>query len=385
MNSAKKTQKKDSQKTMAEENTGLEYASLYDDDAGPTEEEKMQMQLEAREAAAYRKKILFQQHMIRLAAITAAIIFVAIVLYSLHLYEGKTKIASAAIAGTSASVTETPKLPSANSSATADTHIQISEASISVSAESAASSSASALSSADILSGISHGDYHIYDPNASYQTVNETVTSSGDSVNLRSVPSTENESMIIANIQKGQVLTRTGIGQNGWSKLSYNGKTVYAVTGLLSIDEDPASAESSVAASEETNTESSEIAASTFVNAPTASTKEVSPVRTVPQKDSSKKTPKEYTIETASDSKSSNIWQKGKKLGSMHITNENGTTEKMVIYDSYYYDKKGRKYLNIYIKDNSSGYNINADSGYIDAMNDMNCVGIYLNKSVHTW
>ncbi len=57
----------------------------------------------------------------------------------------------------------------------------------------------------------------------------------------------------------------------------------------------------------------------------------------------------------------------------------------MPIYDSYYYDKKGHKYLNIYIKDNTSVYNINADNGYIDAMNEMNCSGIYLNKSVYTW
>ena len=94
---------------------------------------------------------------------------------------------------------------------------------------------------------------------------------------------------------------------------------------------------------------------------------------------------KEYTIQTGSDSKSSTIWQKGKKIGTMHITNENGTTEKMLIYDSYYYDKKGHKYLNIYIKDNTSVYHINADNGYIDAMNEMNCSGIYLNKSVYTW
>lgn len=387
MNSIKKLRKKSNRETAAEENARLEYASLYDDDAGPTEEEKKQMELEAKEAADYRKKILLRQRMLRLIAATAAIILIAIVIYSLHHNEDKAKIASAAIAGTSASVTLTPKLPSANSSVTAASHVLISDAS--ESAPSVASSSASTLSSADILSGISHGDYHIYDPNASYQKVNETVTSSGDSVNLRTVPSTENDSMVIANIQKGQVLTRTGIGKNGWSRLSYNGETVYAVTGLLSIYEDTASAAAPQAASEATsetaNAESSEIVTVSVEKPPTSSTKEASAIRAVPKKDSSQNTSKEYTIQTGSDSKSSTIWQKGKKIGTMHITNENGATEKMLIYDSYYYDKKGHKYLNIYIKDNTSVYNINADNGYIDAMNEMNCSGIYLNKSVYTW
>ena len=387
MNSIKKMRKKNNTETAAEENARLEYASLYDDDAGPTEEEKKQMQLEAKEAADYRKKILIRQRMLRLIAAVAATILIVIVIYSLHHNEDKAKIASVAIAGTSASVTLTPKLSSANSSVTAASHILISD--VSESAQSVTSSSASTLSSADILSGISHGDYHIYDPNAPYQKVNETVTSSGDSVNLRTVPSTENDSMVIANIQKGQVLTRTGIGKNGWSRLSYNGETVYAVTGLLSIYEDTASAAAPQAASEATsetaNAESSEIVTVSVEKSPTASTKEASTIRAVPKKDSSQNTSKEYTIQTGSDSKSSTIWQKGKKIGTMHITNENGATEKMLIYDSYYYDKKGHKYLNIYIKDNTSVYHINADNGYIDAMNEMNCSGIYLNKSVYTW
>ena len=40
MNSIKKLRKKSNRETAAEENARLEYASLYVDDAGPTEEEK---------------------------------------------------------------------------------------------------------------------------------------------------------------------------------------------------------------------------------------------------------------------------------------------------------------------------------------------------------
>ena len=208
--------------TDIKKDASLDYASLYDDDPGPTEEEKMQMQEEAEKAACYQKRMRFQQHMIRLLAVTTALAFAGIVLYSFHQYQNKTEITTAAAAGTAA----------ASESVTV-TQPQ---------SQSAASSSVSILSSADSSSGISHGDYHIYNPNAPYRKVNETVTSSGDNVNLRTLPSTENGSIIIANIKKGQIVTRTAVGENGWSELSYHGKTVYAVTDLIAVYEDSASA-----------------------------------------------------------------------------------------------------------------------------------------------
>lgn len=52
-----------------------------------------------------------------------------------------------------------------------------------------------------------------------------------DETNLRAEPNTSSE--IIATIKNGEFLTRTGVNPNGWTRLSYNGRTVYAKTSLL--------------------------------------------------------------------------------------------------------------------------------------------------------
>lgn len=66
-----------------------------------------------------------------------------------------------------------------------------------------------------------------------YTDVNEQVTPKIE-CNLRTEPSTENEGTIVATIKNGDIVIRTGINQNtGWSRLDYNGQTVYAVTSYL--------------------------------------------------------------------------------------------------------------------------------------------------------
>lgn len=65
-----------------------------------------------------------------------------------------------------------------------------------------------------------------------YTPVNEQVTAK-DETNLRSEPSTASENTIVGKLHNGEVLTRTGIGDNGWSQLDYNGQTVYAVSSYL--------------------------------------------------------------------------------------------------------------------------------------------------------
>lgn len=67
---------------------------------------------------------------------------------------------------------------------------------------------------------------------AVFTVVNEQVTAKS-ATNLRSVPSIESNDTIVATIHNGDVVTRTGIGGNGWSKLNYNGQTVYAVSSYL--------------------------------------------------------------------------------------------------------------------------------------------------------
>lgn len=69
-----------------------------------------------------------------------------------------------------------------------------------------------------------------------FQVVNDEVTAK-DSVNLRTEPSTDKkEATIVTLLLNGTKVKRTGIGSNGWSKLLYNGKVVYAVTSLLTTD-----------------------------------------------------------------------------------------------------------------------------------------------------
>ncbi len=53
-------------------------------------------------------------------------------------------------------------------------------------------------------------------------------------VNLRTLPTTNSES--VGRLTSGTFLNRTAISDGGWSRLEYNGKTVYAVTSYLTTD-----------------------------------------------------------------------------------------------------------------------------------------------------
>lgn len=68
-----------------------------------------------------------------------------------------------------------------------------------------------------------------------YQAVNDSVTAKSET-NLRDGASTEN-TQVIATIQNGEWVSRTGIGSNGWSRLSYNGQTLYALNSYLTTSE----------------------------------------------------------------------------------------------------------------------------------------------------
>lgn len=74
--------------------------------------------------------------------------------------------------------------------------------------------------------------------NMSFSDVQESVTPK-DVVNLRSVPTTLDEENIVVQAQNGEVLLRTGINRDtGWSKIDYNGQTLYAVNQYLTTDLD---------------------------------------------------------------------------------------------------------------------------------------------------
>lgn len=66
-----------------------------------------------------------------------------------------------------------------------------------------------------------------------YKAVNETVTAK-ELTNLRTGASTNSD--IVVALKNGETVTRIGIGSNGWSKLQYNGQTVYAITSYLTTD-----------------------------------------------------------------------------------------------------------------------------------------------------
>lgn len=68
-----------------------------------------------------------------------------------------------------------------------------------------------------------------------FTEVNETVTAKQET-NLRTEPSTLNDASIVGKLVHGDTATRTGIGHNGWSRVIYNGQTLYAVTSYLTTN-----------------------------------------------------------------------------------------------------------------------------------------------------
>lgn len=69
-----------------------------------------------------------------------------------------------------------------------------------------------------------------------FVAVNEQVTAKIE-VNLRTLPSVEHpDCKIVTLLKNGTVVTRTGVNEElGWSRLEYEGKTVYCVSSMLKI------------------------------------------------------------------------------------------------------------------------------------------------------
>ena len=67
-----------------------------------------------------------------------------------------------------------------------------------------------------------------------FETVQESVTAK-DVVNLRNLPSTEHPDVkVVAQLHNGEIITRTGINKDlGWSRVEYNGQTLYCVSSYL--------------------------------------------------------------------------------------------------------------------------------------------------------
>lgn len=67
----------------------------------------------------------------------------------------------------------------------------------------------------------------------SFTEVNETVYATG-SLNVRRSWSTSSE--VIGSLSEGQSVTRTGIGNNGWSRVTFNGSTAYIYSANLTTE-----------------------------------------------------------------------------------------------------------------------------------------------------
>lgn len=75
-----------------------------------------------------------------------------------------------------------------------------------------------------------------------FKSVDEQITAK-EETNLRTRPDIKGE--LAGVLYNGNVARRTGIGDNGWSRLEYNGTTVYAVTSYLTTDLDSRPADNS--------------------------------------------------------------------------------------------------------------------------------------------
>ena len=65
----------------------------------------------------------------------------------------------------------------------------------------------------------------------------DTVTAK-DEVNLRSIPSQGEDSVILYTLKNGETVERLGISSYGWSELLWEGKVCYAVSSYLTTDLD---------------------------------------------------------------------------------------------------------------------------------------------------
>lgn len=99
-----------------------------------------------------------------------------------------------------------------------------------------------------------------------YTAVNEQVTAK-EVTNLRTAATTKSD--IVVTLKNGEVVTRIGVGKNGWSKLQYNGQTVYAITSYLTTDlsvKQPVTQQQDIVAGQTFEPKSDKVTAKEFVN-----------------------------------------------------------------------------------------------------------------------
>ena len=75
-----------------------------------------------------------------------------------------------------------------------------------------------------------------------FRDVNEQVTAK-EKTNLRDIPSQGSDAAVLYTLVNGEIATRTGISDSGWSRLEFNGQIYYAVSSYLTTDLTPPESE----------------------------------------------------------------------------------------------------------------------------------------------
>ncbi len=75
-----------------------------------------------------------------------------------------------------------------------------------------------------------------YPFNTVFSNVSEIVTAK-DVTNLRDIPSVESPSEVIYQLENGETATRTGVSNEGWSRVTYKGETLYCISSYLEVVE----------------------------------------------------------------------------------------------------------------------------------------------------
>ncbi len=70
-----------------------------------------------------------------------------------------------------------------------------------------------------------------------FTPVNEKVTAK-EVTNLRDIPSVLEPSQVVVQLKHGEVAVRTGIANEGWSRVEYNGQVLYCISSYLELVEE---------------------------------------------------------------------------------------------------------------------------------------------------
>jgi uncharacterized protein YgiM (DUF1202 family) len=92
-----------------------------------------------------------------------------------------------------------------------------------------------------------------------FEALQDTVTAKVKT-NLRSKPSTASDDLVVTQIQNGDQVDRIGINYDtGWSKLDVDGQTLYAVSGYLTTELEPETAEVMATPTQKVQTDTNQV------------------------------------------------------------------------------------------------------------------------------